>query len=72
MTLTREIEFDVWVECNRGDDGQGWEYSVEDGPHMLLEECGLANPEPLDDQTRVEVVLTNGEVDEAIREVTEG
>lgn len=67
VTLTREIEFDVVVEGHQGDDGQGFEYTIEDPTIMPLEEWGLTDPDMhLGKGWTVEVELTNGEVDEAI------
>ena len=73
VTLTREIEFDVVVVCNKGDEGQGWEYSVEDEPTIPFEELGLVPTEGTPQaKTPVEVILTNGEVDEAVALAVEG
>jgi hypothetical protein len=66
VTLTREFEFDVVVECNRSDNGEGWEYSVEDEPSVVIEELGVNIRADWWVHGRAEVVLTKGEVKEAI------
>ena len=68
VSISREIEFTVEVQCHRADEGGGWEYEVEDDPVVDPADLGLR----ILADGKVMVELMKGEVAEAIDAVAQG